>query len=116
MLKFGIRHFVAVTAIVAVAAYIVVFSRLGYAPIHSDGYSYYVYLPSSAIYHDLTFEALARDWEGRIGVGTGGFPGANFQFRLGRDSLALHPGGERNALADQIIGVAVHERVAAGSS
>ena len=64
MLARGVRYFVAATAIIAVIAYIVVFSRLGYTPIHSDGYSYYVYLPSWAIYHDLSFDGLARDWYG----------------------------------------------------
>ena len=66
MLARGVRYFVAATAVVAVTAYIAVFYRLGYAPIHSDGYSYYVYLPSWVIYHDVTFDALARDWYGGI--------------------------------------------------
>jgi hypothetical protein len=37
-----------------------------YSPqtIHSDGYSYYVYLPSAFIYHDLTLEKLAKEWYG----------------------------------------------------
>src|SRR5258705_8049042 len=60
----GVRYFVAMTAVIALLAYIVVFFQLGYTPIHSDGYSYYVYLPSWAIYHDVSFEALARDWYG----------------------------------------------------
>jgi hypothetical protein len=64
MVARGVRYFVAATAIIAVLAYIVVFWRLGYSPIHSDGYSYYVYLPSWAIYHDVSFDALARDWYG----------------------------------------------------
>lgn len=64
MVARGVRYFVAATAIVAVLAYLVAFWRLGYSPIHSDGYSYYVYLPSWAIYHDVSFDALARDWYG----------------------------------------------------
>jgi hypothetical protein len=64
MVARGVWYFVAATAVIAVAAYIVVFFRLGYSPIHSDGYSYYVYLPSWAIYHDVSFDALARDWHG----------------------------------------------------
>jgi hypothetical protein len=64
MVARGVRHFVAATAIIAVIAYIVVFSGPGDAPIHSDGYSYYVYLPSWVIYHDVSFDALARDWYG----------------------------------------------------
>jgi len=31
------------------------------APIHSDGYSYYVYLPATPIYKDASLEALARE-------------------------------------------------------
>jgi len=53
----GVRHFVAATAVLAVAAYIVIYSR-GWAdpPIRSDGYSYYVYLLSAFLYHDLDFD------------------------------------------------------------
>ncbi len=32
------------------------------APIHSDGYSYYVYVPATLIYHDPSLEALSNDW------------------------------------------------------
>lgn len=61
----GVRHFVAVTAVLAVAAYVLIYSR-GWAdpPIRSDGYSYYVFLPSAFIYHDLSLKALAHDWYG----------------------------------------------------
>jgi hypothetical protein len=62
MVTRGVRHVVAATAIIAVIAYIVVFSGPGDAPIHSDGYSYYVYLPSAFLYRDLTLEKLAADW------------------------------------------------------
>ena len=64
MYERGVRHFVAATAIIAVFAYLWIFTRPGYAPIHSDGFSYYVYLPSWVIYRDVTMEALARDWYG----------------------------------------------------
>src|SRR5215471_4956666 len=59
----GVRHFVATTAVLAVAAYALIYAR-GWAdvPIRSDGYSYYVYLPSTFIYHDLTLNTLSRDW------------------------------------------------------
>ncbi len=59
----GVRHVVAFVAVVAVAAYALIYAR-GWAdaPIRSDGYSYYVYLPSAVIYHDLSLDALARDW------------------------------------------------------
>lgn len=59
----GVRHFVAAAALVAAVAYAALYGRL-YSPptIHSDGYSYYVYLPSAFIYRDLTMEKLADDW------------------------------------------------------
>ena len=59
----GVRHFVAFVAVAAIAAYVLIYAR-GWAdaPIRSDGYSYYVLLPSAFIYHDLTLDALARDW------------------------------------------------------
>ena len=60
-----LRHFVLGTGILAVAAYVAIYAVLiNDVPIRSDGYSYYVYLPSWLIYHDLTFDALARDWYG----------------------------------------------------
>jgi len=63
MLARGVRHFVAATALIAVAAYAIIYARsFADAPIRSDGYSYYVYLPAAIIYHDLTLEKLARDW------------------------------------------------------
>ena len=90
MYERGVRHFVAATAVIAVFAYLWVFSRLGYAPIHSDGYSYYVYLPSWVIYRDLTMEALARDWYG------GTYPGFTGILRWPTTGLwvNLHPIGE----------------------
>ena len=89
MLAGGIRHFVTATAVVAVLVYITVYSRPGDAPIHSDGYSYYVYLPSWAIYHDLSFEALARDWYG------GTYPGFTGLLRWPTTGrwVDLHPMG-----------------------
>jgi hypothetical protein len=89
MLARGVRYFVAATAIIAGFAYIVVFSRLGYTPIHSDGFSYYVYLPSWAIYHDVSFDALARDWYG------GMYPGFTGLLRWPTTGLwvNLHPMG-----------------------
>ena len=61
----GVRWFVAVTAVVAVAAYSVVYLRAyADAPIRSDGYSYYVYLPATLLYHDPSLDALSRDWYG----------------------------------------------------
>ena len=64
-MAFGVRHFVAATALVAAAAYTAFFGRLDSIPqIRSDGYSYYVYLPSVFLYHDVTLERLANDWYG----------------------------------------------------
>jgi hypothetical protein len=89
MYERGVRHFVAATAIVAVFAYLWIYSRPGDAPIHSDGYSYYVYLPSWVIYRDVTMEALARDWYG------GTYPGFTGLLRWPTTGrwVNLHPMG-----------------------
>jgi hypothetical protein len=61
----AVRHFIAATAFVALTAYAVLYGRVdGKMPIQSDGYSYYVYLPSWFIYKDISLEALANDWYG----------------------------------------------------
>lgn len=61
----GVRHFVAATALAAAAAYTALYGHIHELPhFSSDGYSYYVYLPSAIIYHDVTLEALADDWYG----------------------------------------------------
>jgi hypothetical protein len=61
----GVRHFVAAAALLAAVAYTALYGHLDSpAPIHSDGYSYYVYLPSVFLYHDATLETLANDWYG----------------------------------------------------
>jgi hypothetical protein len=61
----GVRHFVAITGVIALVCYVVLYSRPDAdIPIRSDGYSYYVYLPSWLIYRDVTLEALAREWYG----------------------------------------------------
>jgi hypothetical protein len=64
----GVRHFVAATAVVAIVAYAALFARLDatLTPIRSDGYSYYVYLPSVFLYHDLSLERLANDSYGGL--------------------------------------------------
>ena len=55
-------RFVALVAAAACCAYIAVYaSGLAWPPIRSDGFGYYAYLPSWFIYHDSTFDALARD-------------------------------------------------------
>ena len=58
----GVRHFVAAAALLAAVAYTALYSHFQIADqIHSDGYSYYVYLPSLFIYHDPTLTAFADD-------------------------------------------------------
>jgi hypothetical protein len=61
----GVRHFVAAAALAAAVAFAALYGSI-YSPqaIHSDGYSYYVYLPSAFIYHDLTLEKLTKEWYG----------------------------------------------------
>lgn len=56
------RAVVAGAAILALAGYLFVYStgRAG-APIRSDGFSYYVYLPAWFLFHDPSLGALARD-------------------------------------------------------
>jgi hypothetical protein len=61
----GARHFATVAAVIAVVAYVGLYGREGAdAPIHSDGYSYHVYLPATFIYGDPSLAALANDWYG----------------------------------------------------
>ena len=51
MIRFGLRHFVALAAALALAAYAWLFTRAGAdPPIRSDGYNYYVYAPSLNAY------------------------------------------------------------------
>jgi len=65
MIARGVRHFVLIVAVAALAAYAFIYARgLADAPIRSDGFSYYIYLPSAFIYHDLSLDALANDWYG----------------------------------------------------
>ena len=61
-MRFLLRHFVLLTAIIACASYVAVYAfRLADAPIRSDGFSYYVYLPSWLLYGDPSLDAVARD-------------------------------------------------------
>src|SRR4051812_32857336 len=53
---------VAAAALLCVAGYVFVYATgLADPPIRSDGFSYYVYLPSWFIYHDTGLGAVARD-------------------------------------------------------
>ena len=62
----GVRWFVAAAGAAALIAYAALYGRLAAEPppIRSDGYSYYVYLPATFIYHDPSLEALSREWFG----------------------------------------------------
>jgi hypothetical protein len=56
------KRFVAVAAAACLAGYIVAFGTgVADAPIRSDGFSYYVYLPAWFIFHDPSLAAVARD-------------------------------------------------------
>jgi hypothetical protein len=57
-----LRHFVAITGVIALACYVWVYAGiLTEPPIRSDGYSYYVYLPAWILHHDPSLDAVARD-------------------------------------------------------
>jgi hypothetical protein len=60
--RFVLRHFIAIAAIISVASYVAIY-RFGppIYPIRSDGYSYYVYLPSWILFGDIGLEGPARD-------------------------------------------------------
>jgi hypothetical protein len=61
----SLRWFVAIAGGVGLAAYLWLFTRPSAdAPIRADGYNYYLYAPSWLIYHDVTLEAIAQDWNG----------------------------------------------------
>lgn len=56
------RWLVAAAAVLCLAGYVFVYSTgRAWPPIRSDGFSYYVYLPSWFIYHDTTLAPVARD-------------------------------------------------------
>src|SRR5688500_5550363 len=53
---------VAGAALLCVAGYAFIYaSGTAWPPVRSDGFSYYVYLPSWWIFHDTTLTAVARD-------------------------------------------------------
>jgi hypothetical protein len=61
----AVRHFVAAAALAAAVAYGWLYGPLDSLDrIRSDGYSYYIYLPSIVLYHDPSLTALANDWYG----------------------------------------------------
>ena len=56
------RAVVTVAGVLGLAAYIFVYATgVAHPPIRSDGFSYYVYLPSWFIFHDLSLREVARD-------------------------------------------------------
>ncbi|HYT76725.1 MAG TPA: hypothetical protein VEL79_18355 [Vicinamibacterales bacterium] len=58
----GRTLFLAIAAVACIAGYVYVYaSGRETAPIRSDAFSYYVYLPSWALYHDLSLQAVADD-------------------------------------------------------
>lgn len=57
-----LRRFGLLATIVTLTAYVLVHAAaLIDAPIHSDGYSYYVYLPAWFLHHDPSLQAVADD-------------------------------------------------------
>jgi hypothetical protein len=62
LVGFLLRRFWLFAAAIALLTYGALFaSGLAEAPIRSDGYSYYVYLPAWWLYHDPTLDSVARD-------------------------------------------------------
>jgi hypothetical protein len=58
---FLIRHFVGIVGVLALLSYVAIYARpQAPDPIRSDGYSYYVYLPSWLLHGDTTLDVLAR--------------------------------------------------------
>lgn len=65
MSSWGARHFVAFAGVCALTGYTWLATRPAAEPrIRSDGYNYYLYASSWVVYHDVTLEAVARDWNG----------------------------------------------------
>jgi hypothetical protein len=57
-----VKTVIAAAAAACLAAYVFVYAAgLAPAPIRSDGFSYYVYLPSWFLYHDMTLASVADD-------------------------------------------------------
>ncbi len=90
------RHLLLVAAAACLAGYTYAYwsGRAG-SPIRSDAYSYYVYLPAWAIYHDPSLQAVADDCCG------GTFPDftAIVRWRFTRRWVDAHPIGEALMIA-----------------
>jgi hypothetical protein len=63
LISWAARHFTAIAAVLGLVTFVVIYTipLFDSLPIRSDGYSYYVYLPSWFIHHDLTLEGVAAD-------------------------------------------------------
>lgn len=63
VIPWATRHFVAIATAVGLLTYVAIYTIPVFdtPPIRSDGYSYYVYLPSWLIYGDPTLESVAAD-------------------------------------------------------
>jgi len=63
---FLIRHFVAITGVLGLLSYATIYAgKHAPEPIRSDGFSYYVYLPSWFLYGDPTLDAIPRTFPSR---------------------------------------------------
>ena len=86
----------ALAAAACLAGYVYAYTsgRAG-APIRSDAFSYYVYLPAWALYHDVSLQAVADDCCG------GEFPDwtAIIRWRFTRQWVNAHPIGEAILIA-----------------
>lgn len=61
------KQFVRIVAVAGLSAYAAIYaSGLAEAPVRSDGYSYYVYLPAWFIHHDPSLQAVADDCCGGV--------------------------------------------------
>ena len=62
LLAWALRHFVTMVAVLGLAGYVSIYAfNLTDAPIRSDGYSYYVYLPAWFLHGDATLAAVADE-------------------------------------------------------
>jgi hypothetical protein len=90
------EHFILLTAALCLAGYSYAYIE-GNAgtPIRSDAFSYYVYLPSLLLYHDVTLQSVADDCCG------GEFPTWTGMFRWPRTHrwVNVHPIGEAILIA-----------------
>jgi hypothetical protein len=55
----SLRVFYLIAGILVLTYFLYLWKFRGREPIHSDGFSYYVFLPATFIYHDLTDEVCA---------------------------------------------------------